>query len=43
MEQNADAGTPVAPVMDNKQKSSNGLKITRNNISTNVLNMWNKK
>ncbi|MBR3143692.1 hypothetical protein IKF12_00610 [Candidatus Saccharibacteria bacterium] len=27
MEQNADAGTPVAPVMDNKQKSSNGLKI----------------
>ena len=27
MEQNADAETPVAPVMDNKQNSGNGLKI----------------
>ena len=27
MEQNADTGAPVAPVMDNKQKDGNGLKI----------------
>ena len=28
MEQNADNSTPVTPVVDNKQKSGNGLKIT---------------
>lgn len=28
MEQNADAGSSIAPVVDNKQKSGNGLKIT---------------
>ncbi len=27
MEQNADANTPITPVVDNKQKSGNGLKI----------------
>ena len=27
MEQTADAGIPVAPVVENKQKSGNGLKI----------------
>ena len=27
MEENADAGAPVAPVAENKQKSGNGLKI----------------
>ena len=28
MEQNADTGAPMTPVIDNKQKSGNGLKIT---------------